>query len=884
MKISFGNKLNIFVTAVIMTAGFILSAQTVYAGDDKVKAMVTPSRIFVGQPGELKLSSPYGYPRIRHLPDVDGIRWKSQGGNTSLLRIPGKTEYIRKYSFVATSTGILEIPALVGTVNGERFDTTPVPFTVVHDPFVITAPEPNSDGKYTFEQLLFMKMELMTTKREFMVGEQIPLEIRMYGLAQLDPEFGMPEIKNDNIYIEEYKDVRGGSSQFKAGSRYQQQVGKFKFLFRQYTTVFRPITPGELKLTATGLCNYTDPNRRSSRDPFNDPFFRGFGFGGRNQSSRNLSASLPSIEVKPLPPKPKDAMFLGLVGDFEVDTSLSNGKLQVGEPLTLTVRIVGKGDFSPLKTPELNIPGFRMYPPETDREKGSPGTVRKAEIRYVLLPLKPGRNTVAINPAVYSLQQHKYVEFPFKKVVNIAKAPGGGSGRQVYLDSKQINSKLAGYKKEMSKRDKSAGILYLKRNPAGGVSVPLWKNNIFWIIILIVLAPVLWLLSEVISYRRRKLGNNHLLRRKKAAQSVRGAVLKAIRKANDDDLEETVRKQLVPYLNDLLGYPPGTTPHELAERIGSPELAEALEQVGDSSYQPGAVADKKALKNQLLKAMKKISIVLLVCGFAVGGLAGDIKIKADAGKTADTNPVKISGQVVKPELSDNSIKTPEAALTAYDKGEFAKAAAYYRRRINPRKPDPAMLYNLGNCLTRMGDYSRALVCYERAWRLKPMDSDIRENLNFVRRKLELPEYGNYENPKELLVFLRDCFRPDQWLLIAACAVFLAGAALASRRVFFGRGWIFVVVVAFLVIIITSIAFFTQVSSTYADENAVVIGRDVPVYSLPSDSAAKVDVNLRDGEIITIEEQRENWVRIRAGSIQGWVHRSNIGRLWATSGG
>lgn len=56
---------------------------------------------------------------------------------------------------------------------------------------------------------------------------------------------------------------------------------------------------------------------------------------------------------------------------------------------------------------------------------------------------------------------------------------------------------------------------------------------------------------------------------------------------------------------------------------------------------------------------------------------------------------------------------------------------------------------MGNCLYKLGDLPRALICYERASRLAPRDSDILENLNLVRRKLGLPEKYLIASPADI---------------------------------------------------------------------------------------------------------------------------------------
>ena len=68
---------------------------------------------------------------------------------------------------------------------------------------------------------------------------------------------------------------------------------------------------------------------------------------------------------------------------------------------------------------------------------------------------------------------------------------------------------------------------------------------------------------------------------------------------------------------------------------------------------------------------------------------------------------------------------------------------------------------------------------------------------------------------------------------------------------------------------------------YNDAEAIVLTRSAALHALPSDQSAKLnDIALQPGETVHIEETRLDWVRIRTGAAEGWVHRQDIQPIMA----
>src|SRR5262249_14541649 len=113
-------------------------------------------------------------------------------------------------------------------------------------------------------------------------------------------------------------------------------------------------------------------------DPFSDPFFSNpFAQIGERREVEIRSEPV-QLDVKPLPPNAPSS-FSGAIGNFTMATDANPKAVQVGDPITVTTTISGRGNFDRVNAPVVEDErGWHKYPPSSkfkqDDEVGISGT------------------------------------------------------------------------------------------------------------------------------------------------------------------------------------------------------------------------------------------------------------------------------------------------------------------------------------------------------------------------------------------------------------------------------------------------------------------------------------------------------------------------------
>ncbi|HPN84519.1 MAG TPA: hypothetical protein PK821_04190, partial [Victivallales bacterium] len=812
-----------------------LSGFAIFAADPELR--VSPDPLVKGGNGEINISSSQGLPELLEMPDVDGIRWlgrRGQSSKTEIINFKTSTQHTVSYGFSVEKEGDIKFPALKLKLGNKK---------VACDPFTVKSITPSvgtlssSDSEEGLEKYIFAKVFPLTDKNEFYLGEEIPFEIAVFCGNGIRTEYSWPEINVPNIVFKDFGQVNKDNPKFAGFSTTTENLSGKSFNTYRFRTTFKAITPGTLSGTVTVPCRIFLPRSREQRrrpSGFGDSFFDSFfddAFSSYERVDHTISCDMPNLRIVPLPEKPANSIFTGLVGDWKFSFRLSSSKFNLGESFILKIELEGKGGMDNLRAPELSIEGFRIYPPEIRRFSSPSEIVEKASVEYVIVPLEEGEASLDVSLLSFSSSKKEYEKWTFARKITVGKA------ENISKPSVMLGTETIRRSEEPDKKtpDTMSDILYLKRNSYGSVSTPVWTNNLYFAIIVFFVGPFFLLISKIVFIFFR--GSDSVGNRKSKAIKRKKYIMGKIRKLNGETSNVFIRDELCPWLNDVKGYPPGTSAEEIAEKIDDKELAELISNSAKGAYMPEPHnKDDENVRKILSNGVKRIvgAIVIALVMFSNLLSAQDVSTTA-----LNKDPFQL-----------------------YDAGMFQEAGAAFAEQLSKSPNDPYLLYNIGCCSYRYGRLSEALYFFEKANMLAPRDSDIRENMNHTRRKLNIPEKGLTDNPKELLLRLRDTFRPDEWILIFSIFSSSALVVLAIRKRISYDKLCVILLFCSTCVAIAVLAIFSQLTGDYNSDAGIVVRRGSALFILPSENSEKTEIRPFEGQRVKVVEERSDWSIIR----------------------
>ncbi|MFC1606933.1 BatD family protein [Candidatus Latescibacterota bacterium] len=170
-----------------------------------------------------------------------------------------------------------------------------------------------------------------------------------------------------------------------------------------FWTIELPKTPGETKSVNSRLYNYTAI--KSALFPTTSgeltigtaslEFTTG-GFFSANRLQR-LQTDPLTVMVKPLPQEGKPAGFSGAVGDYKIAASVNETTVKVGDVVTVTVAVSGRGNLdlvNAIVPPDLS--SFKMYDPKVSAMIKNSGYIVGGgkTWEYILMPKFQGNITI----------------------------------------------------------------------------------------------------------------------------------------------------------------------------------------------------------------------------------------------------------------------------------------------------------------------------------------------------------------------------------------------------------------------------------------------------------------------------------------------------------
>ncbi len=319
--------------------------------------------------------------------DVDGLTITYEGPNSQTQISFGtgfgsgshiQRSVIHTYSVVAQRDGDFVIPAEQVTVDGKTYTTQPVNLKVGGSASSGgggggSGAAQNADGSH---KLYYA--EIVAPRDTAYIGEALPFEIRLYVDARVRAQLEeMPEITAEGCTVQ--KTTKPEQSQVTRDGE--------DYIMVTYKSAVTAAKAGKLRLgpvTVQAEAQLPQRRRRRSGGPFDDPFFQNPFFDdafSMMSPPQQITIRAEPVELTslPLPAEGQPRSFAGAVGNFTMTTSVKPAMVEAGDPITITAKIVGRGDFDRVTAPMVIDPnGWRTYPPSSkfdgDDDVGISGT------------------------------------------------------------------------------------------------------------------------------------------------------------------------------------------------------------------------------------------------------------------------------------------------------------------------------------------------------------------------------------------------------------------------------------------------------------------------------------------------------------------------------
>ena len=210
----------------------------------------------------------------------------------------------------------------------------------------------------------------------------------------------------------------------------------------------------------------------------------------------------------------------------------------------------------------------------------------------------------------------------------------------------------------------------------------------------------------------------------------------------------------------------------------------------------------------------------------------------------------------------------------FNGGNYLAAAAEYQKQINAGHKDCYTYYNLANSYFKAGDLDKALVNFYRAFRLKPRDRDIVNNLAFTMEKTGqtlIPE-----NMPRSVFLAYNYFSLSELKGLAYISLWIFAISFTFFVSFKYRSFLLKAVIVTFCILLFFVGFYFLRSKQDLQDLAVVTAPRAELRSGPSENFP-VALNVPKAQLLKVYDKKGDWVEVSVGneSVLTWVQDKYI---------
>jgi len=335
------------------------SAHQVFADSPSVTAVLSNSEASIGETVQLQIRVTGG--RNAEAPEdisVNGLKIHRTGTDQHIEMelFNFSSSIVYTYTILPMQAGTFKIPPQTIRVAGSSLRTPELTLHVIASGGGAAHGPTNGQRQQTLNANNIGFMELVVPKRDGYVGEILPVEIKVGARVQLVEKPEAPDMNIQGVTFQRAQDWGSASLETRNGGQYRVWTLK---------GAVSAIHPGKLEIPSQEAAIVALVRQRTP--DFNDPFDNLFSRDPFEMMGRPTKVALHSepvtLEIRPLPPNPP-ASFSGAVGNFAMTAEAKPKSVQVGDPITVTATISGRGNFDRMTAPSLEDErGWHKYPP-----------------------------------------------------------------------------------------------------------------------------------------------------------------------------------------------------------------------------------------------------------------------------------------------------------------------------------------------------------------------------------------------------------------------------------------------------------------------------------------------------------------------------------------
>src|SRR5438034_4885343 len=505
-------------------------ADVAFADSPNVTAVLSNSEAVVGEMVQLQIKvSGAGDVKPPENILVDGLEIHGTGTSRQfeMRNFTTTSSVTYNYTILPLKAGQFAIPPQTIRVGGQSLRTPELTLNVADSPGRSSASrpgqnaQPNSPSKLVFA-------ELIVPKKSAFVGEIVPVQIQLGFDPRARPRLiEGPEIGGQGFTAQKLQ--QSGENLETIGGR-TYDVVTFKTAIAAARVGRFEIGPVKAKAQVLTPRRPSSPRSRSPfdlfnlDDPFSDPFFSDpFGQVGERREVE-INSEPVAFEVKPLPQNAPPS-FSGAIGNFTMTTEAKPKSVQVGDPITVTTTISGRGNFDRVSAPIAEDErGWHKYPPSSKfKQDDEVGISSTKTFETVFSPNEKKQSVPLVAFSYFDPVKEQYVTLRSDPIaINVQ---GGAVPAPAPVASQPAASTMpAAPSAAAAKQD----ILY-QLNERGRMQsfTPLYARPIFWIAQLI---PLLALLGFAGWKIRQARIDNRDARRIAALQHEAAELLRKLRR------------------------------------------------------------------------------------------------------------------------------------------------------------------------------------------------------------------------------------------------------------------------------------------------------------------------------------------------------------------